>query len=152
MIVPDQFRTQEMCEKAVEEWFYVIKYVPNWSVTPKILEYLGNSKCSNKKVLDAPDDWRKGYKQCKAQKAQLKEELLPIARHPFRWLDWCIPENEKTETEKLFKDKGGERTHGVCAAWQVSDSCFGYLICPLKKSYDRFKMYNKRCLVLNLVK
>ena len=42
-------------------------------------------------------------KKRKAQKAKIKEELLPIAWHPLRWWDWCVPEDEKRETEKLWK-------------------------------------------------
>ena len=45
------------------------------------------------------DEWNKR----KPQKAKIKEELLPIAWHPSRWLDWCIPKDKKKETEKLWK-------------------------------------------------
>ena len=34
--------------------------------------------------------------------AKIKEELMPIAWHPLRWWDWCVPEDEKKETEKLW--------------------------------------------------
>ena len=34
--------------------------------------------------------------------AKIKEELLPIAWHPNRVMDWCMSEDEKKETEKLF--------------------------------------------------
>ena len=27
---------------------------------------------------------------------------MPIAWHPSRWQDWCVSEDEKKETEKLF--------------------------------------------------
>ena len=27
---------------------------------------------------------------------------MPIAWHPSRWWDWCVPNEEKEETEKLF--------------------------------------------------
>ena len=48
------------------------------------------------------DEWCKGYKKPKALKALIKEELLPIAWYPSRWWDWCVSEDEKKETEKLF--------------------------------------------------
>ena len=38
-----------------------------------------------------------------AQKAQIKKELIPIAWHPSRHWDWCMSEDEKQETEKLWK-------------------------------------------------
>ena len=34
--------------------------------------------------------WYDGYKKHKAQKAQIKEELLPIAWHPTRIRKWCF--------------------------------------------------------------
>ena len=36
------------------------------------------------------------------QKASIKEGLLPIAWHPSRYWDWCLSEDEKQETEKLW--------------------------------------------------
>ena len=27
---------------------------------------------------------------------------MPIAWHPSKWWDWCVPEDEKTETEILL--------------------------------------------------
>ena len=37
-----------------------------------------------------------------AEKASIKKELLPIAWHPLRWWDWCVPEDEKRDTEALW--------------------------------------------------
>ena len=39
--------------------------------------------------------WYDGYKKRKAQKAPIKEELLPIAWHLLRWWAWCISKDEK---------------------------------------------------------
>ena len=44
-----------------------------------------------------------GYKNQKAQKASIKEKLLPIAWYLSRYCDWCVPEYEKKETEKLWR-------------------------------------------------
>ena len=38
----------------------------------------------------------------KTQNAKVKEDLLPIAWHPSRWWHWCVPNDEKKETEKLW--------------------------------------------------
>ena len=46
--------------------------------------------------------WRNEYKKRKAQKAQVKKELLPIAWHPSSWWDWCVSEDKKKEKEKLW--------------------------------------------------
>ena len=42
-------------------------------------------------------DCYEGYQKRKAQKVKIKEELLPIAWHPSRYWDWCVPEDEKQE-------------------------------------------------------
>ena len=34
-------------------------------------------------------------KKRKAQKVQIKKELMPVAWHPSRWWDWCVPEDGK---------------------------------------------------------
>ena len=47
-------------------------------------------------------EWYESYKKWKTQKASIKEELMPIAWHPSRWWDWCVPEDEKKGTEKLW--------------------------------------------------
>ena len=47
--------------------------------------------------------WHEDYKKRKAQKASIKEELLPIAWHPLKWRDWCMSEHKKRDTEKLCR-------------------------------------------------
>ena len=47
-------------------------------------------------------EWYDGYKKRKAQKASIKEELMPIAWHPSRYWDRCMSEDEEKETEKLW--------------------------------------------------
>ena len=44
----------------------------------------------------------KGYQKRRAQKAKIKKELMPIAWHSSRWLNWCVPEDVRKETEKLW--------------------------------------------------
>ena len=46
-------------------------------------------------------NWCDGYKKRKAQKAKIKEELMPTAWHPSRWQNWYFPEDETKQTEKL---------------------------------------------------
>ena len=45
------------------------------------------------------DEWNKRQ----AQKAKIKEELMPIAWNPSRWWDWCMSVDEKKKTEKFWK-------------------------------------------------
>ena len=47
-------------------------------------------------------EWYNSYKKWKAQKASIKEELLPITWHPSRHWDWCMLEDEKCDT-KLWR-------------------------------------------------
>ena len=45
---------------------------------------------------------KESHQKRKAQKAQIKKELMPTAWHPSRWWDWCVPNDEKQGTEKLW--------------------------------------------------
>ena len=36
------------------------------------------------------------------KRVSFKKELMPIALHPSRYWDWCMSEDEKKETEKLW--------------------------------------------------
>ena len=91
--VPDQYKTQEMCNEAVQSEPEVLEYVPDWFVTLQKMWY---------EEFDDDDElitWRDAYIKRKAQKAKIKEELMPVAWHPDRWWDWCVPEHEKKELE-----------------------------------------------------
>ena len=101
-------RTQEMCEKAVENGSCNLKFAPDWFVTQdqvKLwLDYDGYywDDDDDDDDKDTLVEWCDGYKKRNAQKAQIKKELMPIAWHPSRWRDWCVPEDVKKETEKLW--------------------------------------------------
>ena len=52
------------------------------------------------KLQRARDEWNKR----KAQKVKIGKELMPIAWHPDRLIDWFIPEDEKKkDIEKFWK-------------------------------------------------
>ena len=86
-----------MCNKAVQDKPWLLKHVPDWFVTHQQIKiwYDDNDK-------DNFCKWSEGYQKRKAQKAQTKNELLPISWHSSCWWDWCIPEDEKKKREKLF--------------------------------------------------
>ena len=46
--------------------------------------------------------WYEGYKKRRAQKGQIKKELMPITWHHSRSLDWCVRKDEKNETDNFF--------------------------------------------------
>ena len=77
-----------------------MQYVPDWFVTQQQLKIWYNDTyyCNEDKLIE----WYEGYKKRKAQKASIKEELLPIAWDPSSWWNWCVSEDEKKETEKLW--------------------------------------------------
>ena len=86
--------------------------VPDYFVTPKILEFCKNATAEKEKEEeDYQDRVQKlkimicivEYMNRKGKKAKIKEELLPIAWHPDRVIDWCFSEDEKQDLEKLWK-------------------------------------------------
>ena len=94
-----------MCDKAVEVGPFFLLCVPKWFVTQQQVKLWHDDD----DFYDDDDDddelveWYDGRQKRKAQKAQLKKELMLIAWHPSRWWDWCFPEDEKKQTEKLWR-------------------------------------------------
>ena len=89
-----------MYEEAVSHDLSSLQYVPDWLVTQKQIgrwyddiEYYDD---------DELNKWHNGYKKRKAQRAKIRKELMPIAWHPSRWWDWCIPEDEKKRDRKIM--------------------------------------------------
>ena len=87
-----------------------LHYVPDWFVTRKWIDMSYDDYYDDDDHHWDDDDndeeksseWYDGCEACKAQKASIKEELMPIAWHPSRYWDWCMSEDEKRETEKLW--------------------------------------------------
>ena len=46
-------------------------------------------------------EWHNCYKQRKAQRAQIKEELMAIAWHPISMQDQCMEEDVKKRIEEI---------------------------------------------------
>ena len=46
-------------------------------------------------MMNLLSGWYEGHQKRKAQKAKIIEELLPIAWHPNRVMDWCMSEDQK---------------------------------------------------------
>ena len=86
-----------MCEAVVIEDIWLLRYVPHWLVTQQQVKLRDNHF-----IDDGYIKWYDGYPKCKAQKAKIKKQLMRIAQHPSTWWDWCVPEDEKKETEKLW--------------------------------------------------
>ena len=70
-------------------------------------DYYDNDDCEEKFAVDNYDNdegkffkWYDSYRARKAQKASIKEGLLPIAWHPSRYWDWCMSEDEKKKKTK----------------------------------------------------
>ena len=106
--IPDRFKTQEMCNKAATYDPSSLAFVTKYWAYMWYDDYYDNDNGKDKFIDDDDDDegeffkWYDGYRAHKAQKASTKEELLPIAWHPSRWQDWCMPEDEKQGIEKLW--------------------------------------------------
>ena len=98
---PDHLETQEMCDEAVKDYPFSLQLVPDWFLTRQQIDiwYDGDYVYNDNEMIK----WYDGYKKRKTQKASIKEELLPIAWHSSRWWDWCVIEDEKRDTEKLWK-------------------------------------------------
>ena len=86
--VPDHFKTQKRCGKAVKDNPSFLQFVSDWFVTQQQLKIWHDDDYYN----DGYEliDWYKDCQKRKSQKAQIKKELMPIAWHPSRWWNWCV--------------------------------------------------------------
>ena len=82
-----------MCIREVEAGLGLLEHVLGWFVTQQQLKiwHDDNDYCNDDELID----WYNGFQKRKAQKAKIKEELLPIAWHPDCVMDWCMSEDEK---------------------------------------------------------
>ena len=89
-LIPNRFKTQEMCIRAVKVDPWQLIDVPDWFVVVQGMWY---------EDFDDDDDvhieWYHDYQKRRAQKTKIKDELVPIAWHPNRVMDWCMSKDEK---------------------------------------------------------
>ena len=52
----DRYKTQEMCDKAVDEFLPALKFVPDWFITNKMLEKLNDALFVNDDVIFINED------------------------------------------------------------------------------------------------
>ena len=95
-IIPDYFKSQEICDEAAARHPYMLENVPDWFVRKQQIKPWDDD------YHDELIKWYKGYQKRKAQRSQIKKELMRIAWHPSRWWDWRVPEHEKKKTEKFW--------------------------------------------------
>ena len=88
-----------MCAKAVDVYNYSreVDDIPDCFITQEMIENGG--RCCDGEL----HEWFNGYNERKTQKAQIKDELLPITWHPDRVIDWCFDEDEKKRMRVLEK-------------------------------------------------
>ena len=101
--IPDTFKTQRMCDNAVNHSPYMLEDIPDWFVTRQQI----NRRYDDDYCYDDDDEiieWCNGYQKRKAQKAKIKEELLPITWHLDRVMDHVGRREEEIEvTDGCFK-------------------------------------------------
>ena len=87
-----------MCDKTVRRGPFPLQYVLNWFVTQQQVKiWHDNSDDHDKNRLI---EWYDSYTS--VLKLHVEKELMPIAWHPSRWRNWCVSEDEKNDTEKLW--------------------------------------------------
>ena len=73
--VPDCFKTQQICDEAVRKCPLTLMHAPHWLVRE---QHIGPWD-DNDFLRWHKDKWHDDYQRRKAQKAKIKEGLLPIA-------------------------------------------------------------------------
>ena len=92
--VPDQYKAKEIGDDVVQRYPSSLQFVPDRFVTQQQIKIWHDYRCPCHNE-DSLLKWYNDYYKRKAQKAKIKEELLHIAWHPDRVIDWCISEDKK---------------------------------------------------------
>ena len=89
-----------MCNKAVRDYPSSLRFILVFFVTQQQVKlwHQDYDYCNDDKLIG----WYDGYKKRKTQKAKIKDELMLIAWRLSYWWSWCVPWDEKKETEKLW--------------------------------------------------
>ena len=48
---PDRYKTQKMCDKAVDDCLAAVKFIPDWFVTSKMLKKFDNTSLANGDIV-----------------------------------------------------------------------------------------------------
>ena len=68
-------------------------------------DIFNNNEDLDNEDLDQLITWCNDYNQQKECRNQLDKAFLSLAQHTSQHWDWCEPEDEKKEIEKLCKDE-----------------------------------------------
>ena len=109
-LVPDHLKTQETYDRAVKDDSSPLQFVLDWFITKERVDmwYDDYYDEGDYWVTDDEDkffEWYDGYTKRNTQKAQIKKELIPIAWHSSRWWDRCRKKRKKRQ--KNCGDKYG---------------------------------------------
>ena len=79
--IPDHFKTPKMCNDTVRKGLFYLQYVHGWFVTQEQLKIWDdyNDYWNDNEIIK----WYDGYQKRKAQKAQIKKELMPLLGIPI---------------------------------------------------------------------
>ena len=86
--------------------YFILKGGALWFTTthPETFHYYDGYWVNNDGAIKQYNE--ESHQKHKAQKAQIKKELMRVAWHPSKWWDWCVPEDEKGDTANCFASIG----------------------------------------------
>ena len=83
--IPDYLKTQKICDNVVQSDPSSLQFVPDRFVTEEQIDvwYYDDECCDDDELIE----WYNGYQKRMAQKTKIKEELEFIAWHPNRLMN-----------------------------------------------------------------
>ena len=86
--------------------YFILKGGALWFTTthPETFHYYDGYWVNNDGAIKQHNE--ESHQKHKAQKAQIKKELMRVAWHPSKWWDWCVHEDEKGDTANCFASIG----------------------------------------------
>ena len=99
VFIPNRFKTQEMLNGVVCREPYTLLYVPDHFITQEMCEEVMRVRSAafflildrfKTQEICIKAAGTMGIKKRQAQKAKIKDKLMPIAWHPDLVMDWCM--------------------------------------------------------------
>ena len=100
--VPDHFKTQEMCDKAIMKDGSILRFVPDNFIKDFMFQRFLIKGRNTPYGVEVVNNIIERLRLRKFFYVEIRDELLAIAWHPDRVLDWCFDEDEKKDLHQLF--------------------------------------------------
>ena len=112
-LVPDRLKTQEMCEKVVEKYLWLLKYVPDWFLTHQQIKiwHDNDGYCNDDELIK----WWNGYQKTQGPESKNKRRTFTRYLAPIKVVGFVC----SWGWEKRNRNVVGIKHGPFCVWWPI---------------------------------